>query len=458
LRYANFTKDSEILKQVELTLKKMAWGGIYDQLGGGFSRYAVDSLWKVPHFEKMLYDNAQLISLYSEAYQFNKDPLYKQIVEETLAYVELKLTSPEGGFYSAQDADSEGEEGKYYVWEREELEKLLGENYAVFAAYYSVNEEGFWEHGKYILVRKKSEPDISKEFEISEIELKKRIAICKQKLLTVRENRAKPALDDKQLCSWNALMIKGYTDAFRALGEMNYLKQAEKGADFLRQKFRLSDHSLLHSYKNGKASVNGFLEDYAFSIEAFISLYECTFKESYLVEAEHLLQYVLEYFYDEKSGFFFFTSAKDSALIARKMETSDNVIPASNSSLAKSLFVMGHYFEKEKYIRMAEQMLHNVSHLMQEYGAGYSNWAMLHLYKVAPFYEIVLCGKNSEILRKQLEETYIPNKILLGSNGESRLPLLKDKFVEGKNLVYVCENKSCRLPVSSVEAALQHIN
>lgn len=457
LRYAQFSKNEAALNQVLLTLNKMAFGGIYDHLGGGFARYSTDYLWKVPHFEKMLYDNAQLVSLYSEAFQATKNTLYKKVVDETLHFVTHELTSPEGAFYSALDADSEGEEGKYYVWKKEELKNLLGVDFALFSSYYNVNEIGYWEHENYILLRKKSEEEIAKQFTIEISELQQRIEKCKFILIKEREKRIRPGLDDKILCSWNALMIKGYTDAYRAFGEPKYLAVAEKAAQFIQQKMMINDSCLLHNYKNGKASINGFLEDYSFSIEAFISLYEATFNEHYLLEADKLMAYTLRHFYDSESGFFFFTSSLDAPLIARKMETSDNVIPASNSSLAKSLFLLAHYFDKKEFHEKSDQLLRNVMPLMEAYGAGYSNWGMLLLQRIAPFYEIAISGENATILRRELDNEFLPNKLLVGAKTESKLPLLENKFVSGKTFIYVCQNNTCQLPVTSVSEALKQI-
>ena len=307
------------------------------------------------------------------------------------------------------------------------------------------------------MLRKKSDEEIAKQFHINEPELKSKIEKAKKFLLHERDKRTKPGLDDKILCSWNALMIKAYADAYRVFGEPKYLQSAEKAAGFLTHKMSTKDSCLLHNYKNGKANINGFLEDYAFTIEAFIALYETTFKESYLVEAKKLMSYSVSHFYDKESGFFFFTSSNDTPLIARKMETSDNVIPASNSSIAKSLFALGLYFDEDDYNKMASQMLHNIKHMMLQYGAGYSNWGILMLNYVAPFYEIAIVGNTAETLRKQLENQYIPNKILLGSQLESKISLLENKFVEGKSLIYVCQNKTCQRPVETVIEAIKEI-
>ncbi|MBL0047453.1 MAG: thioredoxin domain-containing protein [Bacteroidetes bacterium] len=458
LRYAVLNAHPEALAHVKLTLAKMAFGGIYDQLGGGFSRYSTDYLWKVPHFEKMGYDNAQLVSLYSEAFQYSKDPLYKQVVEETLEFVQRELTSAEGAFYSALDADSEGEEGKYYVWKKTELEQLLGADFTLFAAYFNINEIGFWEHGNYILLRKKQDEEIANQLKIPVSELIARLDRCKKVLAAEREKRVHPGLDDKILCSWNALMIKGYVDAYKVFNEPKYLEQAVRTANFICEKMMLDDSCMFHSYKNGKASINGFLEDYAFCAEAFIALYEASFDEKYLTIAQQLTAYSIAHFYDEESGFFFFTSTKDVALIARKMETSDNVIPASNSVMAKVLYLLGHYLDKEEYIEKAKQMLQNVKPLMQGYGAGYSNWAMLLQNFVGPYYEIAVVGEDAEKIRKELEQHFIPNKLLLGTRAESKLPLLEGKYIAGKTLIYVCKNKTCQRPVSSVKEALNQLH
>jgi uncharacterized protein YyaL (SSP411 family) len=450
LHYYALTKDKTILNQVELTLQKMAFGGIYDQLGGGFARYSTDTLWKVPHFEKMLYDNAQLVSLYAKAYQQSKNPLYKQIVYETLEYIQHEMTSSEGGFYSALDADSEKEEGKYYVWTKPELEKLLGNHFALFADYYNVNKTGYWEHDNYILLRKKSDEDIAKLHNISVEQLHKEIASDKKTLTAVREKRVKPDLDDKQLCSWNALMMKGYADAYAAFNDAVFLQKANASADFILAKMKNSYGGLFHNYKNGKATINGYLEDYAFVIEGLLALYQSDLDDTRLKTAKYLMEYTIQHFYDKTSGMFFFTSDEDKALIARKMEINDNVIPASNSSIAKSLFLLAHYTDNADYMAKSTQMLNNVKPNMARYGSGYSNWGILMLYMAAPFNEIAIVGNNAETLLKDLNQQYIPNKLVAGSKKESTEPLLQDRYVAGKTLIYVCENKTCKLPVESV--------
>jgi len=457
LRYGFFTQDISLLNHVELTLKKMAYGGIYDQVGGGFARYSTDDKWKVPHFEKMLYDNAQLVSLYSEAFQATGENLYKEIVFKILAFIEREMTSAQGAFYSALDADSEGEEGKYYVWKKEQIKDLAGKDFPLVADYFNINEEGYWEHGNYILLRKKTDEEIAVAYGLSVSGVHEKIAEIKKKLLDEREKRIKPGLDDKTLTSWNALMIKGYIDAYNAFDEPKFLQAAKRNASFILNNQRRTDGGLFHNYKNGKSSINGFLEDYAFTIEAFIALYEASFEEAWLKEALALMEYTIIHFKDEETKLFFFTSNIDAPLIARKMELSDNVIPASNSAIAKSLFLLGHYYEKPAYIETAKQMLNNIKNQLMEYGSAYSNWAMLMMFFTNPFYEVAIVGKNAEQKRKELNKFYFPNKLIAGSETPSSLNLLKNRFVESKTMLYVCAEKICKLPVSEVKDAIAQL-
>lgn len=355
LQYYYHTKDKEILDVVQLTLDKMAFGGIYDQIGGGFARYSTDKYWKAPHFEKMLYDNGQLVSLYSQAYQLTKKPLYKHIVYQTLEYVESEMTAKNGAFYSSLDADSEGEEGKFYVWSKEELESILKDDYPLAKEYYNINATGKWE-GNYILLRKKDNVEIAKQFNLSVTEVENKIDKINALLLLERNKRIRPGLDDKTLTSWNALMLKGYIDAYNVFGEEKFLKAAIKNANFIVNTQHRKDGGLNHNYKNGVSNLDGYLEDYSFTTEAFIGLYQATFDEKWLAYAKQLTDYTITHFYDPETGFFFFTSNNAKGLIARKMELTDNVIPASNSSMAKTLFLLGEIYSNEDYTNKSKQI------------------------------------------------------------------------------------------------------
>lgn len=456
LHYATSQKNTEALSHFDLTLKKMAYGGIYDQIGGGFARYSVDAYWKVPHFEKMLYDNAQLVTLYSQAYQATKNELYKQVVFETLQFIERELTSTDGGFYSALDADSEGIEGKYYVWQKNELEELLKNDFNLFADYYNVNEKGFWEHDNYILLREEEDDTIAKKYKLTIEELKNKIKDCNTLLLSAREKRIRPGLDNKIITSWNSLMAKGYLDAYSVFGEEKHLTIALKNTDFIFE--NAFNQKQLYHLANAKNNIDGFLEDYCFFIEALITAYQNTFDESYLIKANELMQYCITHFQDKNSGMFYFTSDKKNELIARKMELSDNVIPASNSSIAKSLFLLGHYFENEKYIIQSKKMLNNVLDEMQNYPEGYSNWAILALWIAEPFFEVAIVGKSVNEIQKEFGKHYLPNVIFAGTESDKTdIPLLKNRFTENKTQIYVCVNKTCKQPVENVTEALKQI-
>jgi len=459
LRYAHQSNDKELQDYVNLTLKKMAFGGVFDQIGGGFSRYSVDTKWHVPHFEKMLYDNGQLVSLYSDAYLITKNELYKDIVTQTLDYIKHNMTNNIGAFYSSLDADSnnsEGilEEGAFYVWKKEELKNLLKEDYQLFSNYYNINDYGFWEHNNYVLIRKEEESEFIKKYTID-----KELLILKKKnwksiLLKERNKREKPRLDDKTLTSWNALMLKGYVDAFRVFGNKDYLESAEKNAYFIINNQLREDGGLNHNYKNGKSSINGYLEDYASVIEAFIALYENTLNETWLLTARNLANYTFDHFFDETNCMFYFTSNQDSPLVSRNIEYRDNVIPASNSIMAKNLFKLSHYFDNAHYKKTAIIMLNNVKPEIQDYVSGHSNWLDLMLNYTQSFYEIAIVGKEASEQISELNKVYIPNKLITGSKSENSLPLLANRYVSNETLIYVCVNNACQLPVKKVDDAI----
>ena len=457
LHYNYVSKNEEALQAVTVTLDNMAFGGIYDHLEGGFARYSTDVDWHVPHFEKMLYDNSQLVSLYALAYQRTKNPLYKKVVYETLEFIEHELTSPEGAFYSSLDADSEGEEGKYYVWTKDEIDKVLGTDAAVFAAYYNITNPGNWEHGKNILLRHEADEAVAKNLNLSVSDLNKKIDAGKQKLMKIRGTRVKPGLDDKILSSWNALMLKGYAKAYRVFGDEAFLQAAITNANFLLQHAISKNGEMTRNYKMGKSSINALLDDYAFTIAAFIELYQASFDEKWLTEANTLTAYALEHFFDPKSKMFFYTHNQHSNLISRKMEVADNVIPSSNSEMAKNLFLLGHFLYNEDYISKAKQMLVNVADDVQRNIYFYANWGILQAWFTSPLYEVAITGDDCKNKRQQFDQHYLPNVILLGSKAESKLALLENKLITGKTMIYVCRDKTCKLPVMEVDKALEQI-
>jgi uncharacterized protein len=457
LHYNYLTKDNDALNAVTLTLNKMADGGIYDQVGGGFARYSTDSIWKVPHFEKMIYDNSQLVSLYSCGYQATKNPFYKTLVYETLEFIERELTSKEGAFYSSIDADSEGEEGKFYVWSKAELERISGKDADVIAEYYSVINTGNWENGNNILYKTNSDKRIAEKFKITPEELQQKIDSAKKLILEERSKRIRPTLDDKIITSWNALMLKGYVDAYRVFNEPEFLESAIKNAEFILQNVQKPDLCLDRNYKNGKSSINGFLDDYAFTIDAFISLYQATFDEKWLLEAEKLTAYSLAHFFDEESGMFFYTSDIDPDLVARKMEIADNVIPSSNSQMAKNLFLLGQYLYKDDYILKSKQMLNNVKQAAMRSGVYYANWDILMAWFISEPYLITIVGDDHLSKREKFDTYYLPNVFLSGGKTEGSLELLKGKKIAGQTTIYACQNRVCDRPETEVEDVIIQI-
>jgi uncharacterized protein len=443
MRYYAVSKNPEALRQVELTLNAMALGGIYDHVGGGWARYSVDAEWFIPHFEKMLYDNAQLISIYSEGYTITKNPLYKQRVAQTIDWLMREMSNNEGGYYAALDADSEGIEGKYYVWTTTELQQVLGEEYESFAKIYNIKPEGNWEHG---LNHLHQAPHALKG-EGRALEL----------LFAARSTRIRPGTDNKTLASWNGLLLKGLTDAYRAFGDEKYRDLALTLAQFIQSKMT-TDNQLWHNYKNDKATIMGFLEDYAAIIEGYLGLYQVTFEEQWLDEALKLTAYTIENFYDVEEELFTFCDRNAEPLIAQKKEILDNVIPSSNSIMAHNLYTIGLLCYHDEYVQTADLMLSKIKKMALTDVQWVANWAALYALRTTPTAEVSIVGPNAEKFRKILEMNYIPNKILAGTNTISDVPLLENRTaIGGQTTIYVCKNRTCQLPVKTVEEALAQI-
>ncbi|MEM9987722.1 MAG: thioredoxin domain-containing protein, partial [Bacteroidota bacterium] len=326
LHLAHRLKDESLQAQVYLNLKRMALGGIYDHLGGGFARYSVDAYWKVPHFEKMLYDNGQLLSLYGEAYLQRPEPLYQRVIEETMDFIARELRSEEGGFYSSLDADSEGEEGKFYVWDYAEIAEILGKELKLLADYYNLQPQGNWE-GNNVLFALDTPSEFAERWKLDGRQFSSQLTQAKELLFKQREKRIRPGLDDKILASWNGLTLKGIVDAYRALGRKEDLQLAEKNAGFLMEKL-YEPGQLYRNYKAGRRSIPAFLDDYAQVIRGLLALYQVSFEERWLLHAERLMAEAIDHFDDPETGLFFYTSAHGESLIRRKIERQDDVIPA----------------------------------------------------------------------------------------------------------------------------------
>ncbi len=447
LNYHYFTGNPEALEHAQLSLDKMIQGGIYDQIGGGFARYATDRAWLVPHFEKMLYDNALLVSVLSEAYKLTGKELYKESIEETLGYVRREMTSPDGGFYSAQDADSEGVEGKFYVWEKSEIEEILGEAAQLFCAFYGVTEHGNWEE-KNILWR----PSTFEEFAVAndvEVEyLKKRLLDCREKLFAVRSKRVWPGLDNKVLLSWNALMASAFAAAFTALGREEYRATAVRNVDYLLKNFAdETSGRLRHSASQNDA----FLEDYAFFIAALTDVYQITFDARYLQLAGKYTDYVLGAFFDADTGLFFFTDAHQSDIILRKKDLYDNATPSGNSTMALNLQRLGILLDRREWRDAATRMLLTMRDAVERYPLSFERWAAAMMHEVHPIHEIAVVGDNAGEKALEIQKGFLPNKVVAASKTPTdAMPLLAEKTGANDALIYVCRDFACQRPVTTV--------
>ncbi|GJM33994.1 MAG: hypothetical protein DHS20C18_29950 [Saprospiraceae bacterium] len=459
LDFHALTGNQEALEHLEFSLKKMIRGGIYDQIGGGFARYATDDAWLVPHFEKMLYDNALLISLMANTYKLTKDPLYKRTIEETLAFIAREMTSPEGGFYAALDADSEGVEGKFYVWDKAEIDEILSGDADLFNSFYQVTEQGNWE-GKNILWRPQSEEAFAlSEGDIGLSKLLERFTRNKKRLLEARSKRIRPGLDDKILLNWNALQCSAYAQAASALGNKDYQKIAQHNLQFILDKFRKGENLYFyHTYKEGHAQYDAFLDDYAFLIAAILDVYELDFDPARIKIAVQLTNHVLAQFFDEQSQLFYFTGQAQSDIILRRKDLYDSALPSGNSTMVYNLFRLGILTDQESYRQLAHSMLTGLKGAVEKYPTSFSRWAGAMLMEAFPPEELAVLGEQALPFAAQLNAHYLPNRVIMASmQASDEYPLLAGRYQENDTLIYICKNYACQLPVKTVEAALDTI-
>jgi uncharacterized protein YyaL (SSP411 family) len=443
LRYYVQTKNEEALRMVTLTLEKMSNGGLYDILGGGFARYSVDGEWFAPHFEKMLYDNAQFLALYAEAYACTGSDLFRKIVVETARWLADEMTHPDGGFYSALDADSEGIEGKFYTWPLAEWEAIVGKDTAS-AKTFQLTSLGNWEHGRNILFRKSGEAWANEAQE-------------KPKLLAARNLRVRPGLDDKALAGWNAMTIAGLATAYRYLQIPELLQQATRALQFI-ETHLIENGKLYRSYKHKRGTTEGFLEDYAFLIQAYTALYQATFHEPYLHQAKLWAEYVKHHFYDPADGYFHFTSSGSERLIARKKEIFDNVIPASNSVMAANLLRLGVLLDHREWVERATRMTHQLVDITRSEPVYLSNWGIVLSELTHGLAEVVMLGDDVKKIRAEWDQQFHPFALVMGAQQASNLPLLQNRTrVNGQDTIFVCYQQTCRLPVHTVAEARQQL-
>ena len=459
LRHYYFTGDENAVKQALLSLDKMICGGIYDQLGGGFARYSTDEKWHAPHFEKMLYDNALLINALSEAYQLTQQDIYAETIEQTMGFVEREMLSPEGGFYSALDADSEGVEGKFYTWQKNEIENVLGPDAELFCDVYNITEEGNWEHTT-ILWLPLSMKKIADKNGIAEDVLVEKMKLCREKLLTERAKRIRPGLDDKILLGWNALMTTACCKAYAALDNEHYLQLALSNINFLEKNLRDENAEWHHTWKNNQSKHKAFLDDYAYLIEAYIRLQEVTGNSEFLLKAQELATYVMKYFEDNDSEYFFYTPSYQEDVVVRKKEVYDGATPSGNAVMAYNLFYLSIVFDNRIWREKAEKMVNALGLVIIQHPTSFGVWAGVLQQKIYAMNEIAVIGDEAYKKLQEINLNYIPNKIIQAvKDANATFPLLSGKERKsGRTLLYLCRNYACNQPVEEVQALLSLLN
>ncbi|WP_161993998.1 thioredoxin domain-containing protein [Cyclobacterium xiamenense] len=454
LNYSVLEKNSDYSVHVKNTLEKISQGGIQDQIGGGFYRYSTDTYWKVPHFEKMLYDNALMLRVYSMAFKAFNEEKYQEVTEGIIDFLEREMKHPGGGYYAALDADSEGVEGKYYLWEENELRTALGGEYELFSNYYSISSQQVVGDSLFIFFREKPDEVFAAEQGVSFADFKKQKTKWNALLLKVRQKRTPPRKDDKVITSWNSLLMLGFLDAYAAFGNDEYLNKSLEILDFL-QKNCLRGGKLIHSFKEGGDHVPGFLEDYAFLLEALIKLYGFTMNPEHLDLAITLNSHVLAAFSDEETGMFRFNEKEE--LISSLILTHDGVLPSSNASMALNLFQLGHLIGNKAFLEKSKSMVASMMPKILSEGQAYGKWNELLMHMAFPYMEVAVVGENSKDLIKELSQTHLPNTLIVGAAQENELPLFANRLVSGKTLIYVCKNNTCKLPVVTPEQAIDII-
>jgi len=452
-QYQYLEKDQKIKSYFENTLENIANSGIVDHLKSGFYRYTVDPEWKIPHFEKMLYDNAQLLTLYSTAYKEFKNPLFKSTVYKTFEFLKKQMKNKEGGYYAAIDADNDKGEGRYYIFNSDEIKKIADSDLLLVQDYYRINLDKPFEKSFYHLRMTDDLEGLLKKYSLTTDQLNKKREAWEIKFESLKKDREFPLIDNKIITSWNALMISGLVCAFEAFGDTIFINHAEETFRFLLKNL-FSSGKLMHTYQANEAKIEANLEDYAFTIQAALDLYKNTGTILYLEQANKLTQQAIKKFNTSENPFFTFTESP--VLFSEIVSVDDNVIPSANAIMAMNLWKMGHLLGNEDFSNIAKNMLEGISSFFRDgRSSDYSQWAKLIAIEAYSFKEVVIVGSEAKKLNKELQQNYLPNVLFQISEKESEMPLLKDRFFEGETLIYVCENKVCLMPVTKVTEALK---
>ncbi len=456
LNYARVYGDKAVFNHVKKTLDIISTSGLNDFIEGGFFRYTVDSEWKIPHFEKMLYDQAQMISIYSLAHKLYKDEYYKDIVIKTINFLDSKMSSKEGLYYAAMDADTDGEEGKYYSFNRKELDFISkNTDFKIFTSYYNIDINNSWEDNRYLLLpnKNKYETDWLKVNNLSKSELLSLKRTWESNIIEIKDNRTKPRIDDKIIVSWNSLAITGLIDAFEALNNQDYLNKAIAMFEELKTK-SFKRNKLIHTYKENQFQ-DGVLEDYAYLAKASMRLFQATGEESYFNFSKKIIDDAINIFKDDESDLLRYSNNEE--LFTKLISVDDGVIPSPNSIIAEQLFNIGHVNFDDEYLNLSDKMVSSVQSVIDDNINSYSVWANNILNRVESFYEIAIIGPESKVITDKITNYFSPNTIVVQSKSESDLPLFIDRFFEDETYIYVCQNKTCQRPETNINLAIEQV-
>jgi len=456
LQYQHLNEDTKIKAYLKNTLENIANSGIVDHLEGGFYRYTVDPEWKIPHFEKMLYDNAQLLSLYANAYKEFKTPLFKSTVYKTFDFLQKRMENTEGGYFSAIDADNEQGEGRYYMFTIDEIKKAAGQDLSMILDYYRIELDKPIENSFYHLRKTNDFNTFLKKYSITNDQLVEKQKIWESQFEELKKKREFPLTDKKIITSWNAQMVSGLLNSFEAFGDKQFLNQAQRTFTFLRENL-ISGAELMHTFQANKAKMDANLEDYAFMIRAALGLYQNTGNVDYLEQADELTENAIKNFETTKNPFFTYT--KNPVMFSEIISVNDNVIPSANAIMAENLWTLGHLLEKKQYSTKSKKMLDVMTSYFNEgRGSDYSQWAQLITKEAFSYKEVVIVGPEAQNTNREIQQNYLPNVLFQISDKPSELPLLKDRFFKKETLIYVCEDKVCLRPSETVVDALKQIN
>ena len=453
-------KERKYLEFADLTLKNIAYGGINDHIDGGLHRYTVDSIWHIPHFEKMLYDNAQMLSVFSRAYKRNNDKVYKKLIDDIFDFLENNLTVDNGLIFSSISAVTEiGKnkiEGDYYVWDKDEIKDILQEDFDLFKEYFNLNQDGLWEKNKYVLKRINDDDFFTKKYNISSKKLKSVISESITKLRKSKEKREKPIIDKKVLTAWNALTAIGMSNAFQSTGEKKFIEKAVGIVSAIEENLINNDLTVKRSLSISNENIL-FLEDYSYLISAYLSLYQSTFNYDFIDKADALSKKAIAIFADKNSSFLKFSSDQSLLFSENLFVNQDGVVPSANSVMCKNLFLLSHHTGNRDFLNIGKSMLNEISNQLISNPLDYMNWLSVSLDYYDKFYEVVISGKKSIEMAKEINSIYLPNILIATSKKDSEKYLLKNRYIKGENLIYVCVNNTCKYPVNNVDAALKLI-